>query len=730
MMPDDQVPASEDPSAPKKRRVPAPRKKSVSEDGSTGSRVPARRAAGGSSETGSEDTQVAATPDAGVEQPAAAHTSEAHTSEAQKPEAQKSEAQVAAEQQAAAQRAAQQAAQQAAAQQAAQQAAAQQAAAQKAAQQAAAQKAAQQAAAQKAAQQAAQQAAAQKAAAQKAAQQAAQQAAAQKAAAQKAAAQQQTAAPQQGAQQAAAQQQAAKKAAALKAAQQAAAGGQAVGASAAATVPGSVSKKPHRPLAPTRKSRLKQTGVAGGPPPRGDGVAGAESKAESRKKFFIIGGSAVGVLVVVGLLAILMGGDPPPVPVEPSVDKEPVVDLKELREKEARLALERVEKSNAEDPTDWIGGANRLGGILNEYANTEAAREAGDLRQQLLNDWKTFAEQSWVSIKGDVRAAFASGEFDKAASILEKLPKVFEGADAVLTGAFVNDLDNLRKDAKEQLRYKKRLDELSNRAGNYARMGFEDIAIAIIDALPEKVEDEAPDVWRIKEELVKTIQREGLAMLLNREEAMEEELAEARRLEAERKKEERERRWRDLRDSVPWVSLLARSNLYNWVTSSDRQLLSRGQSALWRVVERDGLGVLVGDNRSGNDIYTGVFSNHWEDFVCQFEVSLKTGALRISPRSRSNPGTGALAEQTSPMLELGDDFPKNRWVKVTIEVHGESVVLRYGDAGTEMILDSETTRIPATGGLVFWIADGTRVELRDVRVKLVSDSRDGGIFAK
>ena len=553
-------------------------------------------------------------------------------------------------------------------------------------------------------------------------------------AAQKAAAQQQTAAPQQGAQQAAqqaaAQQQAAKKAAALKAAQQAAAGGQAVGASAAATVPGSVSKKPHRPLAPTRKSRLKQTGVAGGPPPRGDGVAGAESKAESRKKFFIIGGSVVAVVVVVGLFAIFMGGDPPLAPVEPAVDKEPVVDLKELREKEARLALERVEKSNAEDPTDWIGGANRLGGILNEYANTEAAREAGDLRQQLLNDWKTSAEQSWVSIKGDVRAAFASGEFDKAASILEKLPKVFEGADAVLTGAFVNDLDNLRRDVKEQLRYKKRLDELSNRAGNYARMGFEDIAIAIIDALPEKVEDEAPDVWRIKEELVKTIQREGLAMLLNREEAMEEELAEARRLEAERKKEERERRWRDLRDSVPWVSLLARSNLYNWVTSSDRQLLTRGQSALWRVVERDGLGVLVGDNRSGNDIYTGVFSNHWEDFVCQFEVSLKTGALRISPRSQSNPGTGALAEQTSPMLELGDDFPKNRWVKVTIEVHGESVVLRYGDAGTEMILDSETTRIPATGGLVFWIADGTRVELRDVRVKLVSDSRDGGIFAK
>jgi len=139
---------------------------------------------------------------------------------------------------------------------------------------------------------------------------------------------------------------------------------------------------------------------------------------------------------------------------------------------------------------------------------------------------------------------------------------------------------------------------------------------------------------------------------------------------------------------------------------------------------------MVGDNRSGNDIFTGVFSNHWEDYVCEFELSLKTGSLRISPRSQSRPGRGGISEQTSPMLELGEDFPKNRWVKVTLEVHGDSVLLQHGDAGTELSLDPETTRLPATGGFVFWISDGTRLEIRDVRVKLVSDTRDGGIFAK
>ena len=661
-MSDDPEQGSGDSSAPKKRRVPVPRKKSTPAGSPAKRRVPAPRVPGAPKPHDSEIPPVA-------QETAAADS--------------------VAQQQAAAQQAA------------AQQAAAQQAAAQQAA---------------------AQQAAAQQAAKQQAA---AQQAAAQQAAAQKAAAQ---AAVQQAAVQQAAQQMAAKKAAALRAAQQAAAGSGSSSAAAASSSPPTAPSKRGRPVAaPTRKYGAKKlarraalTGV--------DGSDDTGTDAKSRMPWFIIGGSAVVVLVVLGF--IYMGDDPPPVVEETQVAQEPEVDLKEIRENQARAALDRVEKSNGEDPTDRIAAANRLAAILLEYANTEAGREAGMLREQLMNEWRTSAEQSWTTIKADVRTAFRDGKFETAAGLLDDLPKIFDGASSVLVGSFHSELRNLRKDAKEQFRYMKRLDELSDKAGLYARKGYEDIAIAIIEALPERVQDDAPDVWRMKEELVKTIQREGLSMLLSREQAQDQELAEVRRLEAERKKAERELRWRDLRDSVPWTSLLARTNLYNWVTSSDRPLINSGQSPLWRVVERDGFGVMVGDNRSGNDIFTGVFSNHWEDYVCEFELSLKAGSLRISPRSQSRPGRGGISEQTSPMLELGEDFPKNRWVKVTLEVHGDSVLLQHGDAGTELSLDPETTRLPATGGFVFWISDGTRLEIRDVRVKLVSDTRDGGIFAK
>ena len=136
----------------------------------------------------------------------------------------------------------------------------------------------------------------------------------------------------------------------------------------------------------------------------------------------------------------------------------------------------------------------------------------------------------------------------------------------------------------------------------------------------------------------------------------------------------------------------------------------------------------AGDNRSGSDMFIGLFSNHWEDYVCHFEVNIRDGALRISPRTNSR--GGGVGDQTSPMLELGDDFPLSRWVGVDLEVHGDQVMLRYGDSSDEISLDPETTRLPSTGGFVFFIADGTRLEIRDVRVKLVSDTRGGGIWAR
>ena len=597
---------------------------------------------------------------------------------------------------------------------------------------------------------AAQQAAAQQAAAQQAA---AQQAAAKQAAAKQAAAKQaaakQAAAKQAAAQQAAAKQAAAKQAAAKQAAAKQAAAKQAAARQAGAPT-GDTGKKPATPARRARAgspapaasgaaARSKPTGRRGAPPKGGAGGGrrrtarenDSDEFDEAEKKsplMWILGGAAV---VLVGGLGVVMfsGEDPAPEPapsVNTAANKPSPKQQEEIREERARKALDRVEKANSANPTERYECAARLQMVAIDYSNTQAGAEAGELRSQLLRTWNDEVVAAWNTLRGDVLTAFSEARFEQAERMLEELPPVFLGAADVLESAFENEIDRLRKDAKAQARFKKRLDELSTKAGVYARKGYEDIAIAVIEALPEKVEEDAPDVWRLKEELIQKIQRDGLALLIEQESALEAEIAEARRLEEERKQAERIRRWQEMRDSVAWKPLLGRFNLYNWVASSDQRL----EKPLWRVLDRNGAGVMLVDNRSGRDAYTGVYSNHWEDYVLEFELNLKVGALRISPRTQANAQVGAITDGTSPPLELGDDFPKNRWLKVTMEVNGNSVDLRYGDAGTRISMDPDTTRLPSTGGFVFYAGDGTRLEIRGVRVKLVNDTREGGIFAK
>ncbi|MGB1771461.1 MAG: hypothetical protein ACPHP7_04395 [Planctomycetota bacterium] len=566
----------------------------------------------------------------------------------------------------------------------------------------------------------------------------------------KEAAAQQAAAQQAAAQQAAAQQAAAKQAAAKQAAAKQAAAKQAAAARQAGAPTGETGKRPATPArrarpgspAPAAAGAAARSKPAGrrGAPPRGGAAGGRRGAARendsdefegTEKKspmMWILGGAAV---VLIGGLGVVMfsGEDPAPEPapsVNTAANKPSPKQQEEIREERARTALDRVEKANSANPTQRYECAARLQMIAIDYSNTQAGAEAGELRSQLLRTWNDEVVAAWNTLRGDVLTAFSEARFEQAERMLEELPPVFLGAADVLESAFENEIDRLRKDAKAQARFKKRLDELSTKAGVYARKGYEDIAIAVIEALPEKVEEDAPDVWRLKEELIQKIQRDGLALLIEQESALEAEMAEARRLEEERKQAERIRRWQEMRDSVAWKPLLGRFNLYNWVASSDTRL----EKPLWRVLDRNGAGVMLVDNRSGRDAYTGVYSNHWEDYVLEFELNLKVGALRISPRTQANAQVGAITDGTSPPLELGDDFPKNRWLKVTMEVNGNSVDLRYGDAGTRISMDPDTTRLPSTGGFVFYAGDGTRLEIRGVRVKLVNDTREGGIFAK
>lgn len=629
------------------------------------------------------------------------------------------------------------------------------------------------AAAEKAAAQklAAQQMAAQKAAAEKAA---AQKAAAQKLAAQKLAAQkiaaQKAAAEKLAAQKAAAEQAALRQAAAEKAAQlereaqeklaearrmQAAAGEEAATGPVAPPAPiapqGSPPKAPPqapRPAAPRRgKAPPRAPGKA---PRRGVRKGMAKRPAAARQKAarpvdsdgddrfstaepgkkkntgLIIGGVSI-VAIVVVLLVLSLGGDPPkpePSPVA-SVPDKPKVDPKKEQEEKASEVLQRVRTANAEEPQNFSDAVNRLLSVNQGYPTTAAGRQALQERQAMMDRWRSEAEASWAGLKVEVQQKFSSGEFIEAASLLENLPAVFNDADHYLSTSFGVEFTNLKRDAVVQKEAKRHLDELTNKAAGYATDGWDDIARAILDFFPDRYEEDAPDVWQMRTDTMARIEREGLAMVLEKEKIAEDEIAEVRRIEEEAKERERERRWQELRESVAWKPHLGRHNLYNWVASSDRILLVQGQETSWRISKREEVPVLIGDNKSGSEIYTGVFTNHWQDYVLEFEMNRKSGSLQVSPRTQFQVGRFQIGDETSPALELGEDVPRNTWVKVTIEVTGRRVSMQVGDDAEPTVLDEETTRLPASGGFLFKIPDESRIELRGIRSKVITTTRTG-----
>ena len=693
-------------------------------------------------------------------QQAAAQQQAAQQAAAQKAAQQKAAQQKAAQQQAAQQKAAQQkAAQQKAAQQkAAQQQAAQQQAAQ---QQAAQQQAAQQAAAQRAAQEKAQrQAAAAAAAAQKAAaaaQKAAEEAAALQAAAEKSALAATPPAPPESAPPRAVQpapappkpaaktptprRSAPKRAAPKKSApaRRAPGGGtpqrsapaaspkQRAGDRRAAAPSGtrpaaaSRTRAPGRSGAPTRGARAGHPkGVRATARAKAHHDAGLENfedfqpDSKSNSKALWYGIAAAAVLVGCIVLILPPSSEVPPKVVEVVPEAPPVDPKVSASEK----ALARAKDYQKAEPTEYAEQVSMYEWVDLSFPGYPAGLEARKLGSEVKDQWRAEVNSERSRLEEKIGNHRAKYEYAEALSFLDEPAPVFEYADEYFEeeNSVLGWIKRERRELKLLADAYQRLKELELKAAQYAE--YEDIAIAILQAFPDKFEEDAIPVWMLKEETMARIRSEGLKMWLEGV-AASESAREAAELAA-REEEERQRRerWASMKDSVSWFPHLGKYNLYNWVASSD----ARRQDPQWKLALRDEGPVLKGSNSGGNDMWIGPYTNHWRDYVLEFEMKLSEGALHLSPRTVVQQG---FPSDESTRMEFSEDtgIRKGRWTKVTIEVNGDSVVAEI-DGAPPVTVDPDTNRILRAGGFLFFVADGARVELRRIQSKLINSTRD------
>ena len=711
---------------PKNRRAPVPARKRAQADGAGGAPAPRPKAPQRKKPGEPGANPPAAAPDPAAQQ-AAAQQAAAQQAAAKRAAAQKAAQQQAAQQKAAAQQAAQQKA-------AAQQQAAAQAAAQKAA--LAAQKAAQAAAAQQAAaEQAAREAAALQAAAQGQPPAAPPRAAAPKAvppktapraAAPKAAAPR-PAAPKAGAPRAAAPKAGAPKAGAPRAAAPKAGAPRAAGA-APARAPGRAAPgaggRPARPGPGGRAAPAGARGKGAQPHPaaaHADLEDGDEQSFTTKPKSSpipLIGGIlAVLVMAVLGVVMFGGGNEPPPVVTEEE-DKEPPVDP---RIEESNKMLARVKEYQKADPTDFAGITDQLDWIIRAYGGFEAASEATKIRSGVVDSWRTAVQTARTNIENEVDKHEKALEFKKALAALENPPDIFLGADEMFdsNNSVFDWIRQKRRDLKTLSEAKITFEELKVKAVKYATKRYLDIAFAILEEFPPKYEENALPIWLLKEELVREIRETGIEDFINS-------AAMAAALRKQREEEKilaaakaRKEQWAARLSKARWEGQLNRHNLYNWVITSD----FRSPDPQWRVADREGVGVLVGENRGGS-MYIGTFNNHWLDYQMEFELRLVEGSLSFSPRTISQgPGVN---DETTPPLEFSEDtgVRLNSWTKITVTVNGESVEAQIQGRSEPLVLDPELTRIPTKGGFLFRLPSDSRVEIRNIRAKVVNSTRD------
>lgn len=476
-------------------------------------------------------------------------------------------------------------------------------------------------------------------------------------------------------------------------------------------------------------ARTPADGVAGGPGPAADGAVAEGAfhlKKRSKAPYILV---AVGLVIAGGMgVVLMMQGNAPQDTSEPVVAESPE-DRQAKRRQQLEQQLAGVLSFARDNPDDYRGVQGRLNSftILAKDFPELVANARREL-EQVEERGKTAAEQYWSDFQAQLFDLQKREDFAAAVTLFSSYPPVFEHfGDTARQEEFIA----LRRQAKVDLVAMEYLRELRLKAARYVQQQDVEIAKAIINCFPEKYESDAPLVWGSLQAFLKEVARTGIEQQLEGERVVEAEAQRRREERLRREAELREQRWTALKESTPWANQLGRYGLYNWVVTSDRSMeleMGSGQPK-WGYRTEGEDAVLLCDNRTGGTLFKGFFTNFWQDYVVQFDVRLHEGTLQLSPRTQARDLSGVqpASTETSTLIELeaGTQIPKGEWVTVTLEVHGDHARLTCNERPDLTIeIDGDEDRLLSEGGILFMVPDQSKVELRRVKTRLVTHSRE------
>lgn len=437
----------------------------------------------------------------------------------------------------------------------------------------------------------------------------------------------------------------------------------------------------------------------------------------------------IGVVVVVGLvLAVsVMMTEERELPKGPEISQEPELSAEERGLIRAEKTWGKLSKYLAANPGDLDDQQMRLSAFI--QGNAKYGKTFTDKAQARLDEIE--AEQRsqvnlWFEqLQADVKRFADAGEFAAAESLFDEIPDFFERHK---TNAQAEAYVALRKQARMDKIAGSSLDDLGAKANRYLKEGKGDIALAILEEFPTKYEDDAPDVWSAYDRVRKRLEAGELLAVQAGERRSAEESARLRKEKRLAEMRVRKQRWADAKANIKPANQLGQYDTYNWILSTDEAWpVASGQvPPSWKHRAQDGVGILSIDNQSGSSLHNGFFTNHWKDYTLEFDLRLHKGKIQLSPRSTTSSGRAMLRPvETSDWIDIEDsDVTTGEWVSVSMEVFQDEVTIKYGSTTKTFKKGEGGFDMFDTGGVVFQAPNGSNWDIRNVRTRLVTHSRE------
>ncbi|MGE3166022.1 MAG: hypothetical protein AB7O52_14040 [Planctomycetota bacterium] len=440
------------------------------------------------------------------------------------------------------------------------------------------------------------------------------------------------------------------------------------------------------------------------------------------------------VVCVVGALALGGGlwwtsqpGPPKETPVA-KVDDSAERAAQLLQEAEAQLAA--AEKYWTEHPTEYLQALTRFADVANRTSASTVKQKAQERYKAVEQARREEALATWERERDRAQALIDKNEFAEAVAVLEGVPEVM----AYLSDAGKGEYRSMLEEAYVNRTAMADLTEYKFKAVAYAEQGLPEIAKPILEEFPKKYETDAERVWALKEQTLRDIENMQIAEWLGREKKQDQFVAAAKQERERLERERREQLWIERVDAIAWHNQIARDHRYNWVVSSDNnyEVDSWPRISEPKFQHRPGDDpMLAVNNDTGNELFTGIMANFWRDYIVEFELRLGAGTFAVSPRTNGqlSGGNGFIANvDRSQLIEFGPEqkFPTGQWVKVTIQVSGDTVTVSRSDQPEEKqtFQESSDFKLLSEGGFLFVAPDKTRAEIRRVRTKLITHSRE------